>query len=289
MKRLRHLIEAGVVLVLLGIFKMLTLDAASAFGGWIARKVGPLTSADRIARRNLARFMPEMGAAERNATIRDLWDNLGRTFGEYPHLAQIAAERVEVTGTDIVARLREDGMTGICFSGHLANWELLPIVAAQQGVELTGVYRRPNNPFVDRIVLKLREPAGGRLVPKGSEGAREILKAMLAGQHLGLLIDQKMNDGMAVPFFGTDAMTAPAAAQLALRFKCPLVPVHPVRLQGANFRLDVLEPLVLPASGNKNADSLALMSEINRLLEAWIRENPAQWLWIHNRWPKSKI
>lgn len=286
MKRLRHLIEAGVVLAFLGLFKLLPLDSASAVGGWVARKVGPLTSADRIARRNLKRFLPEIDDATRDTTITAMWDNLGRTIGEYPHLKQIAETRVEVTGTETVDLLREDGAAGILVSGHLANWELLTIVAARQGVELTGVYRRPNNPYVNRIVLGLRVPASGKLVPKGAEGAREIMKTLIAKQHLGLLVDQKMNDGIAVPFFGCPAMTAPAAAQLALRFKCPLVPVHPIRLKGARFRLEVLPPLPLPDSGDKAADTLAVMTTINGLLESWIRENPAQWLWIHNRWPK---
>lgn len=287
MKRLRHLIEAGIVLCFLGLFKLLPLDAASAVGGWVARKVGPLTSADRIARRNLARFMPEMDEATRDATVRAMWDNLGRTIGEYPHLAEIAEKRVDLVGTEIVTLLHEDGAAGILVSGHLANWELLTIVAAREGVELTGVYRRPNNPYVDRIVLGLRVPSSGKLVPKGAEGAREILKSMMAKQHLGLLVDQKMNDGIAVPFFGHPAMTAPAAAQLALRFKCPLVPVHPVRLKGAHFRLEVLPPLSLPDSGDKAVDTLAVMTKVNEVLEGWIRAHPAQWLWIHNRWPKQ--
>jgi KDO2-lipid IV(A) lauroyltransferase len=286
-KRLRHLLEAGIVLAFLGLFKLLPLDAASAVGGWVARKVGPLTSADRIARRNLQRFLPEMDDATRDATVSAMWDNLGRTIGEYPHLTEIAEKRVEVTGTETVTLLREDGSAGILVSGHLANWELLTIVAGRQGIELTGVYRRPNNPYVDRIVLGLRVPSSGKLVPKGAEGAREIMKTMIAKQHLGLLVDQKMNDGIAVPFFGSPAMTAPAAAQLALRFKCPLVPVHPIRLKGANFRLEVLPPLPLPDSGDKAADTVAVMTTINGLLESWIRENPAQWLWIHNRWPKA--
>jgi KDO2-lipid IV(A) lauroyltransferase len=29
------------------------------------------------------------------------------------------------------------------------------------------------------------------------------------------------------------------------------------------------------------------MTEVNALLESWIRERPAQWLWLHRRWPES--
>jgi KDO2-lipid IV(A) lauroyltransferase len=100
-----------------------------------------------------------------------------------------------------------------------------------------------------------------------------------------LLVDQKMNDGLAVPFFGHPAMTAPAAAQLALRFRCPVVAVHIERLGGAHFRLSLLPPLPLPDSGDRNADIRSLMADINGMLESWIRKRPEQWLWAHRRWP----
>jgi KDO2-lipid IV(A) lauroyltransferase len=95
----------------------------------------------------------------------------------------------------------------------------------------------------------------------------------------------KMNDGIAIPFFGRDAMTAPAIAQLALRFNCPIVPFRAERLGGAHFRLTVYPPLELPRTGNREADIRALMVQINTLLEQWVRARPEQWLWLHRRWP----
>jgi KDO2-lipid IV(A) lauroyltransferase len=100
-----------------------------------------------------------------------------------------------------------------------------------------------------------------------------------------MLIDQKMNDGIAVPFFGRPVMTAPALALLALRFDCMVVPVRIVRLKGARFRMIAEPPLELPKSGNAKADQLALMTKVNEIVEGWIREKPEQWLWLHRRWP----
>ena len=100
------------------------------------------------------------------------------------------------------------------------------------------------------------------------------------------MVDQKLNTGIAVPFFGRPAMTAPMPAQLALRFKCPLVPIRFERLPGVRYRVTFCEPLELPDSGDKDADALALMTEINQILESWIRERPEQWFWVHRRWPK---
>jgi KDO2-lipid IV(A) lauroyltransferase len=123
------------------------------------------------------------------------------------------------------------------------------------------------------------------LIPKGPAGARLLLRSLKGGKHLGMVVDQKMNDGIAIPFFGRDAMTAPALAELALRFDCPVVPVRVERLEGARFRITIDPPLDLDVTGERRADITAAMVKVNALIESWVREHPEQWLWLHNRWP----
>lgn len=101
-----------------------------------------------------------------------------------------------------------------------------------------------------------------------------------------MLVDQKMNDGIVVPFLGQDAMTAPALAQFALRYDCPVIPARVERLDGARFRITVLPPIPLARTGDRQTDIFNAMVQVNGLLEQWIRERPEQWLWLHRRWPK---
>jgi KDO2-lipid IV(A) lauroyltransferase len=176
------------------------------------------------------------------------------------------------------------GRRMIIFSGHLANWEIGALAAAQSGAAVAQIYRAPNNPLIERMITRFR---GGdsELIPKGSVAARRAIARLKEGAHLSLLVDQKLNDGIAVPFFGRDAMTAPALAQLALRFDCAVLPARFERLEGAHFRVTVFPPLALPKSGDHNADVAALMTVVNRTLEGWIRDRPELWFWLHRRWP----
>lgn len=267
------------------LFRSLPLDRASALGGWIGRIFGPRLAANRIARRNLTRVFPEKPAAEIEAILTGMWDNLGRTIAEYPHLDRIGSERVEFVGGEHADALRDDGKGGIIVGGHLGNWEVQTIAARKRGLEAAVVYRAPNNPYVDDLLVALRGAATDTQIPKGPNGARALLRLLANGGHVGMLIDQKMNDGIPLPFFGRDAMTAPAAAQLSLRFGIPLCVVFTERLDGANFRVTLFPPQACPTSGDRNADSRILMERLNRVLEDWIRERPAQWLWLHRRWP----
>ncbi len=290
MKPLAQAIEAAGARLLLSLFAMLPLDRASALGGRLARLIGPRLAVSNIARRNLAHAFSDKSLTEIEAIVHGMWDNLGRVAAEYAHLGEIDVTdphgRVEVVGIENVELLRDDQISGIFFSAHLGNWEIVTLGATQNGLLLTQIYRAPNNPHMEPLLRGLRAPVGGINYPKGSAGARKLILALRQGQHLGMLVDQKLNEGVAVPFFGRDAMTAPALAQLALKFGCPVVPARVERLEGAHFRLTVYPPLELHDSGDRQADIAAAMAEVNALIEGWIRARPEQWLWLHRRWPE---
>jgi len=286
-----HPLQAVVVGVIFWIFWLLPYSWASGFGGWLARTLGPCLGLSRRADSNLRRVFPEMSPAEMRKIVIAMWDNLGRTAGEYPHLNRIdvysESGPVEVVGAEHIDLLRDDGKPGVFFSGHLANWEMISPVIHQRGLALDQVYRAANNPLVEWVFRRRQIAGGGKTIPKGAKGARELLSAVKAGRHLTMVIDQKMNDGIAVPFFGIDAMTAPALAQLALKYDCPIVPVRIERTSGAKFRVEAFPPIQPATTGDHHHDIAVFMTRVNEMLEQWIRERPEQWLWLHNRWPKD--
>jgi len=285
---IKHSMQALGALVFYWGFRLLPFSAASAIGGWVGRSIGPRLSVTKRAYRNITRAFPEKEEPEVQEIISGMWDNLGRLAGEYPHLGQIdvydPTGPVEVVGKEYAELLRDDGKPGIFFSAHMGNWELAPLSGSQLGLPVDRVYRAANNRLVEWLYRQGRAAAKGSLIPKGPSGARMLLKSLKGGQHLGMLVDQKMNDGIPVPFFGRIAMTAPAIAELALRFDCPVVPIHTERMDGANFRIVLEEPLKIEVCGDRQKDVAALMVQINSKIEGWVRTHPEQWLWLHNRW-----
>ena len=283
----RHRVEAWLAALLIDAVGFLPLDWASALGAAAGRLIGPRLGITKRARLNLRAAFPGLPSARVEAIIRGMWDNLGRVVFEYPHLKKIkvfAGGRVEVRGLPNLRGALDAGHSVIMFSGHLGNWEIAALAGGQYGIDVAQIYRAANNPLIDAMLARLRGDAG-ELIPKGAVASRRAVAALRRGGHLSLLADQKLNDGIAVSFFGREAMTAPALGMLALRFDCDVLPVRVERLRGARFRLSVYPPLPLPNSGDRAADTLALMTEVNRTLEAWIRERPEQWFWLHRRWP----
>ena len=292
LKKIRYFIEWILVGSCLWYLDRLPFSKASDTGGKFFRRMGPHLKRTAIARDNIRRAMPELDDRQVEKIIGDMWENLGRVFAEFPHVGRMSREELdeilEVEGLEHLDTLRQLNKGSIFFSGHIANWEFSCKGLAVNDFPLQLVYRKGNNPWLDRIIQNSRNLYQTIAIPKGKDGARLLLQAIKERHHVGVLIDQKMNDGITVPFFGRDAMTSPAIARLALKFKCPIVPAHVVRIEGHKQKFIISAPLEITKTGDQEQDVLNIMTEINSTLEDWIRENPAQWIWIHNRWPKEK-
>jgi len=274
-----------------GLVRLLGVDAASAFGGWLIRTLGPLSGAThRLARRNIELAFPDNDSAWREQVLADQWENLGRTFFEIPVMERVlpSTGRVELLNGERLHQIAAGGRPVVFVSGHFSNWEVMPAAIVDSGVICQMTYRATNNPYVDDRIKKSRFRYGVRLfAPKGGDGSRELLKAMNRGESVALMNDQKFNSGVAAPFFGHLAHTAPAPTRLALRFGTVLQPMSVQRIKGARFRAVVHEPIELPHTGNRSEDIAAGVRAVNAFVEARIRERPSEWFWVHKRWANA--
>ena len=269
------------------ILQLFPFGAISAFGGWLLRLIGPLTSKHKIAKTGLKIAFPEKSEADVTQILKDQWDNTGRTFAEFPMTHRVKAfegSRVTIKGLDIF----KANAPAIIVTGHFANWEIMATVLTQSGLPVRITYRKINNPYIDARVRKQRERYGTKfLVQKSThKGGRELLEALKNGESIALLNDQKFNTGLSVPFFGKEAMTAQGATRLALKTGRPLLPMAVTR-DGANFTVTFYEPIKLEKTGDRDTDVLNGVKQVSSFIEDRIKETPAQWFWVHRRWPKA--
>jgi len=270
--------------------RLLPIEWMSAFGGWVLKALGPLTGTHKIAERNLRIAFPEMSAGERERLLKLQWENLGRLVGEFPQVDRLtpARGRVEVVGGEHLAAIAASGKPVVLISGHFANWEVMAAVIMHYGVNCNVTYRAANNPYIDRRIIEARESYGVKLfAPKGGDGSREILEGFKQGQSVAILNDQKFNQGLAVPFFGQPAHTAPGATRLALKVGTYLQPMSVQRLPGARFRVTIHEPIVPEKTGDKSRDIEAGVRRVSAFIEDRVREHPEDWFWVHKRWPNE--
>ncbi|MDQ8030200.1 MAG: lipid A biosynthesis acyltransferase, partial [Brevundimonas sp.] len=266
------------------------VDRASNLGGWLLKTLGPLTSTHKTVTRNLRIAFPELPPAERKALALEAWERVGRTFAETPLLDRITVEsgRLEVVGMERMHAIRDGGRPVVFVSGHLANFETMASMILSSGVPCQITYRAANNPYVDAQIRDTRARYGVKLfAPKGGDGARELLHGLERGESVALLNDQKFSEGPEVTFFGQPVNAAPGPSRLALRFGTVLQPISVVRLPGVRFRVTAHEPIEVTSTGDRQADIARGVQAITTFVEDRVREVPADWFWVHKRWPQS--
>jgi len=284
-------IEAGLFWLFLLIAWILPTDRATAAGRRLMMWLGPRLDKHRIFRRNLTLAFPEKNAEEIEALATEVWGSAGALLVEYAHLEDIcvreADSRLEIASQGQVPVLQHPERPAVFVSAHLANWEVCAIGVHRAGVPVTAVYTPLQNPYLDRMLMRRREALGCRLVPRDAS-MRVLLRELKAGRSIGMIMDQRVDSGVPIPFFGIDKWTTLVPARLALRHGYDLVPLRTERLSGARFRVTFYEPL---RPDDPSADEIEqakqVTRKINQMFEQWIRERPEDWWCSKRRWPKD--
>ena len=269
------------------------IKTANLFGR-IARLIGPMMREQKIGRANLTAAFPEKSPAEIDAILAGVWDSLGRVGAEFAHLDHIweydparpEDSRIEIDkrSYDLFTQLRLDGKPALIFASHLANWELPALAAVAHGLDAAILYRRPNIASADRIIQEMRALKMGTLIPAGRDAPLKLAEALRNGQHVGMLVDQYLTNGVEVTFFGRKTKANPLLARLLRQIECPIHGVRIIRLPGYRFRAELSEEVKPVRDAAGQIDVQGTMQAVTSVIEGWIREYPDQWLWLHRRW-----
>ncbi|WP_187428176.1 Lipid A biosynthesis lauroyltransferase [Roseobacter fucihabitans] len=272
--------------VIIGIIRCLTLlpyRRRVPVGGWvISRLVAPLIGYRGRIRDNLRLIFPDMSEEEVVQMTFDVPDQIGRTLCELfsPKNLVAMAEQTPITGDGIAAvdAARAAGRPIIIVSGHIGNYDIARSKLIQRGHKVGGLYRSMNyKGFNDFYVSRISQ-VGTPLFLRGRRGMGEMLKFLKAGNAIAMLIDQHMTAGAPLKFFGHTAYTALSAAELALRYDALLVPCYGIRqADGLSFEMIVESPI-------PHTTPEEMTQALNDSLEAQVRANMSQWLWVHRRW-----
>jgi KDO2-lipid IV(A) lauroyltransferase len=261
----------------------------------LMRRIGPLFKEHDLGRRQLRAAFPEKSDAEIEKILTGVWDNLGRVGAEFAHLDEFriestdglipAAVNISPESIERARRIREAGKPVLSFVAHLANWEIAGLAVKSLGFNSAILYRRPNIKAVSDLVVRMRAPLMGELVPAGLEAPVKLARLLQSGVHVGMLVDQYMVKGVDVTFFGRPCKANPLIALLARQLECPIHGLRSVRLpDGHSFWGEITEPIALPRDADGRIDVQGTMQAITSVIEGWIREHPEQWLWLHRRW-----
>ncbi len=286
-----HYLSYLIILVLTWPIRWLPYPAIHCLGTWLGRAAFYLLKSYR--KRALSNLSLATNLNLQKFDIQKLakasFENLMITCLEYPKLAsETKIKRIaHCQNPEIADRLMKEGKPVIFFCGHQANWEILFLEGTNRMPGI-AIGRPVKNTYLYRFVLKMREKFGGRIIAP-QNAVREGLKGLKKGSFLGIVGDQGRPDsGYCSPFFGRIAYTSPIPAILSHRTGSPIIVATTKRVEG-RYIIHYSDPIWPNRDAPIEQEIDRMMRHSLSLLEDSIRQNPEQWLWVHNRWKLQSL
>jgi KDO2-lipid IV(A) lauroyltransferase len=235
-------------------------------------------------RRTALKNLEMAGFAGRERITTGVFNSVARlvvSFARFPQITRdTVAEWIRYEGLENFQQADARGKGVLVATGHFGNWELSAFAHAYLVAPMQIVVRPIDNPRIDALVESRRELSGNRAIAK-KDAARGILRALAAGDAVGVLIDQNTtpDQGVFIDFFGVEACAGSAFVKLAHHSGAAVVPGYALWSDKEQRYVLHFEPAV-EMTGDVQHDT----QQVHARLEAAIRKNPDQWLWIHRRW-----
>jgi len=261
--------------------KILSFKAASNLGALLVSTIGPLTKYSKIVSKNLQNLGDD--TPQLSLISRENLSQTGRVFFEFFNLNKFNWDSISLENEKYLEQIKNHKGSRIFISAHIGNWEITRNYLLNLGFKLHSVYRHANNYKIDRYIQKKRKRENAYFYKKGSESAKNMIKALRNNEDLALLVDQRDSSGPLINFFGKQAYATDGFAHLALKYQTMICPVYSLRQKNGNFKFIYDKPLDFHEFKELSAKSLVEKIHSD-YFEKWIRENPTQWLWVHQRW-----
>ena len=254
------------------------LHAIGGVLGWLTWLASP-TYRRRFAD-NAAR------AGYRFGQVRAAVAHAGRMAAETPRLWFGAPVPVQWDGAELIEAAYAAGRGIVYLTPHMGCFEITAQGAATRfGATrgpITVLYRPARQAALAQVLATARQREGLETAPTTLTGVRQMIRALRAGQAVGLLPDQVPPEGQGLwsPFFGQPAYTMTLAARLVQQTGATPLLAWGERLPRARGYCIHVQPFPEPLAANLDT----AVGQINRAMEQLIRQCPGQYLWGYGRY-----
>jgi len=278
--------DARLLLGFMWLLQCLPLGVQAALGRALGRLLHAVAgSRRRVALRNVELCFPEQPVEARRALVREHFQWLGRSLLERGLLWFASPERlrrlIHVEGD---VQLAERSARPVMWL--VPHFMALDVAGASvllfQKRKGISIYQAQSNPVMDAALRRGRLRLGNAEIFSRDDAAKPLLRAIRRGDAFFNLPDMDFGtrDAAFVPFFGVPAATLLAPSRLARAMNMVVQPVIAEMLPGGQgYRVTFQDPW----PDFPTADPVADTAAVNRWIEAEIRRNPAQYLWVHRR------
>jgi KDO2-lipid IV(A) lauroyltransferase len=243
----------------------------------------------KVVLKNLQIAYPEINFLTVKKSAFRIYKSFAITLVELLYLPymkrQEIIDAVECSNPELIIEKYKEGKGIILLSSHYGNWEFIAIsVALQVKIPFSVIVKPLRNPYVYDWMNKARTKFGNEIVPLGIS-IRKTYQTLKEKKIVAMVADQRgPKEGVRVSFFGRQVSVYTGPAALALKTGSPIIFSVPVRQKNYKYH-SVLVEISQNNLPESYEDKIKEISQRHTsYLEKIIRENPEQWLWMHDRW-----
>ncbi|MDO4641424.1 MAG: lipid A biosynthesis lauroyl acyltransferase [Neisseria sp.] len=239
----------------------------------------------RIGQINLAKCFPEWTQAQRDIVLKQHFEHMGKLLVEYGLYWYGDAGRlkslVRYQDKHYLDEALAAGEKVILLYPHFTAFEMA-VYALNQDVPLISMYSHQKNKALDDQILQGRHRYDNVFLIGRTEGLRAIIKQMRKSAAPFLYLpdqDFGRKDSVFADFFGIPTATIAGLGRIASMTGAKVIPAIPTRQSDGTVVLRFYPAWADFPTDNAETDA----QRMNDFIEARIRENPAQYYWLHKR------
>jgi KDO2-lipid IV(A) lauroyltransferase len=297
MKKIKWLFEAVFIVIFLLPLAILPLRISQKAGEYFGFLIFRLWKKRReVAIENIRKTIltESLQVSEPPEIIaRRHFKNLGISLSEiskiYFGFGNGIIEKVRILGVENYKNSLAKNKGVLFFTGHCGNWELLSLAFGLKVSNISSVARVQNNPYLNQLIEKVRAKYGNRVIYK--KGAlKALLSELKDNKTVGILIDQAVlpEEGVIIDFMGMKAWTTKVPSLIARRTSSPVMPAFISRGIDGSHTINLYPEVALSKNENQEEALIEDTKTFSYYIEEYIRQHPAEWLWIHRRWKRAE-
>ena len=240
----------------------------------------------RVMEYNLSIAFPELDKTAVKVLVKQIAANMGRMIGEMIHIKAFKDGKrgtsIKITTPD---GLPFDTTTSAIFvSVHAGSWELLPLAFKENAHNFTIIYTDDKNATINRFLNSMRSSTGGTYVEK-AKSVKACLSTLEKGGAVGLLVDQRVDTGLEVEFFGRTSLVSRFPASLAMRYSRPIIPFEAIRLGTGKLEF-IFHPPISPDGRSGKEAEIAMTQNMAESIQDILTRNKQTWFCNKRRWKR---
>lgn len=236
-------------------------------------------------------FGESITAQEKERITKDCFSTLGRSMVELLYFAdhpKLIEHKAFFENLHYLQDVLKEGKGAILVSGHIGNFPLMLLRLIQMGIPTSVILRSARDAIIEKDFEKIRSENGLKSIYSMPRVAcvAETLRTLRKNECVFIPCDQNFGTkgGIFIDFFGRKAATPTGPAVFALRTGAPLVPIFTHRYKDDVHKIIVEKPFYIDTKLGDDEAIYKCMEKITQMIEAYIRQYPAEWGWFHRRW-----